>query len=207
MRAMPLPARRATLLAPLALAACANPLSRPFPDKRIFTLEPQRGTTQPPRPRAPLLLMRETQATPGTEARGLVRRLPANRQEVDFWNEFAAPPARLVDAALRRWLAASGTFAAVLDPGSTARADLALETTLTVLRADLADPARPVAQAAIAALVLDLRRERSPPIAQATAERSVALARTGPDEIVAGLTQALAECFTEIEALVRRAAG
>lgn len=201
-----MPTRRLSLLAPLALAACANPLNRPFPDKRIFMLEPRRGSSLPPRPRAPVLLMRETQATPGTELRGLVTRLSGNRQEVDFWNEFAAPPARLVDAALRRWLAESGTVAAVLDPGATARGDLALETTLSVLRADFSDPGRPVAQATLAALVLDLRRERSPPIAQATSERSVALAARGPEAIVAGLSQALAEAFGEIEALVGRAA-
>src|SRR3712207_7059154 len=46
-------------------------------------------------------------------------------------NEWVAPPAELVEEALRRWLTGSGLFSAVTVPGSRARSDLVLETELT----------------------------------------------------------------------------
>ncbi len=200
----PRPTRRALAL-PLAglVAACGNPLSRPYPEKQIFVLRAPRPGPRDPLPRPRLLLMRDVDAAAGVEARGLVTRLDDSRQQTDFWNEFALPPARLVDDQLRRWLDASGAVSAVLDSGSRARADVVLEPTLTALSADATDPQKPAAQVTMAVLLLNAAQ--SPPrlAVQETIAQRVPIANTEPASIVAGMNQALVAIFARIETLLR----
>jgi hypothetical protein len=59
-----------------------------------------------------------------------------------------------VEDQLRRWLSASGLFAAVLAPGSRAHADLVLEGELLTL---IADPVHGVSRAALGVVLLDVR--------------------------------------------------
>jgi ABC-type uncharacterized transport system auxiliary subunit len=197
--------RRSTLLALPTLAACSNPLSRPFPDKQVFVLEASRPGPPTPAARRRTIQVREVAGTTATDPRGLVRRLPDNRQTTDFWNEFAAPPARLVDDALRRWLAASGAVEAVLDSGSRAAAGLVLETTLLALHADLTESASPAAVVGLAVLLLDPARTPPRIAGQASIEQRAPLAGTGAAAIVAGMNVALAACLARVEQLVRAA--
>jgi cholesterol transport system auxiliary component len=198
--------RRCTLLAmPALLAACSNPLSRPFPDKQVFVLDAPRPGAPAPAARRRSIQVREVAGTTATDPRGLVRRLPGNRQDTDFWNEFAAPPARLVDDSLRRWLAASGAVDAVLDAGSRASAGLVLETTLLALHADLTDAARPAAHVSLAVLLLDPARTPPRIAGQAMIEERAPIAGTGAGAIVAGMNAALAACLARVEQVVRAA--
>lgn len=204
---IPSPARRALLVALAGSAAACNPLSRPFPDKQIFALEVPRPPPPRPAPRPRILLMRDVVSAPATEARGLVSRLPGSRQQTDFWNEFALPPARLVDDQLRRWLEASGAVRAVLDAGSQAPAGLVLEATLLDLFADLTDPRAPAAQVSLAILLLGTVRTPERVLSQATLSERSPLAATDPQTIVAGMNRALAAVFGRVEATLRTLPG
>lgn len=196
--------RRTTLLGlPMAVAACAGPFNRPFPDKTIFVLQVPRPGPRQPAPRARPLLLRETAAASNAEARGLVTRLPDGRQQTDFWNEFALPPARLVDDQLRRWLEESGAASAVLGPGSLGQAGVALEVTLLALHADLAERARPTAVASLSFLLLNTARNPPGLITQAMLVERVPLQATDPAAIVAGMNSAFAVMFAEIERRLR----
>jgi len=206
---MSMPRTRRTALLALAagLPACGSTFNRPFPDKTIFILQvPRPGPRQPglrPRP----LLVRDVAAAANAEARGLVTRLPDGRQQTDFWNEFALPPARLVDDQLRRWLEESGAASAVLDPGSLGQAGTALEVTLLALYADLADRARPTAVASLSFLLLNASRQPPALITQAMLTERVPLQSADPAAIVAGMNVAFASMFAEIERRVRAVAG
>jgi cholesterol transport system auxiliary component len=193
---MPFPSRRAALLALAGgLSGCASPFSRPFPDKTIFVLQvPRPGPRQPaPRPRG--VLVRDVTAASNAEARGLVTRLPDGRQQTDFWNEFALPPARLVDDQLRRWLEESGAVSA------------ALEVTLLALYADLADRARPAVVVSLSFLLLNTQRTPPGLITQAMLSERVPIQATDPAAIVAGMNAALATMFAEIERRMRAIPG
>ena len=201
---MPSPLRRRALLALAGgLAGCASPCSRPFPDKTLFVLQVPRAGPRQPSPRPRPLLMRDVAAAANAEARGLVTRLPDGRQQTDFWNEFALPPARLVDDQLRRWLEQSGAVSAVLDPGSLGQASVVLEVTLLALYADLTDRARPAAVAGLSFLLLNASRQPPSLIAQAMLTERVPLQSTEPAAIVAGMNAAVASMFAEIERRVR----
>jgi ABC-type uncharacterized transport system auxiliary subunit len=132
-----------------------------------------------------------------------VTRLPDGQQRSDFWNEFAAPPAALVDDALRRWLTDSGAAAAVLAPGTRARAELAIEPVLTELYAD-ASGSTPVARLALSALFLGLDREPPRILLQRSYAHGAPLAGTAPSAIAAGLNQALSVVLTQLEGDLRR---
>lgn len=197
--------RRSLLLAAPALAAgCDNPLSRPFPEKALFVLDVRRPQRLAPNPRGRVLVLRTVTPAPGAELRGVVTRLPGGQQRADFWNEFFAPPAALVQDQLRTWLADSGLFAAVVDPGTRATPSLALEPALNGLFAD-ASVAPPVARAQLQTLLLGL--DRTPPrvLAKGEHDRAAQLASLEPAAIVAGLNVALAAVFAEIEASLRAA--
>jgi cholesterol transport system auxiliary component len=198
--------RRAALLAAPALAAgCANPLSRPFADKTLFVLDVRRPQRLPPNPRGRVLVLRTVTPAPGVELRGLVTRLAGGQQRADFWNEFFAPPAALVQDQLRSWLADAGLFSAVVDQGTRATPTLALEPVLAGLFAD-ASVSPPQARAQMQALLLGL--DRTPPrvLAKGDHDRAAQITSLEPSAIVAGLNVALAAVFAEIEASLRAVA-
>jgi cholesterol transport system auxiliary component len=195
--------RRRALLVGLAVAACSNPLSRPYPEKQLFLLEARRTGSAPRAARGKIVLVRDVQSTPGTESRSLVTRLPGGQQRSDFWNEFFAPPAAMVDDALRRWLTDSGAAAAVLAPGSRARADIAIEATLTALFGDGTDAAAPRARVGLAVLFLGVDRDPARILGQATIDEATPIASLAPEAVTAGLNTALATALSRVEATLR----
>ncbi|MCS6854209.1 MAG: ABC-type transport auxiliary lipoprotein family protein [Elioraea sp.] len=199
--------RRTLLAAGLAASACANPLSRPYPEKRLYVLEAKRPTGSSPSGRPRVLLLRAVTAAPGAEGRGLVTRLPGNVQNADFWNEFFAPPADMVHDAMRRWLGESGLFAAVLDPGSRSRADLALETRLIALFGDGTDPRAPSARVHLQTLLLGLERDPPRILARGDYDRRVPIPTLAPEVLAPALSQALALALADLEADLRRVLG
>jgi cholesterol transport system auxiliary component len=202
----PVMRRRALLLAAPALAVgCSNPLSRPFPEKTFFVLDVRRPQRLPPNPRGRVLALRTVTPAPGVELRGLVTRLAGGQQRADFWNEFFAPPASLVQDQLRTWLADSGLFSAVVDQGTRATPALALEPVLNGLFAD-ATVSPPQARAQMQVLLLGL--DRTPPrvLTRGDHDRAAQIASVEPAAIVAGFNVALAAIFAEIEASLRAVA-
>jgi cholesterol transport system auxiliary component len=200
--------RRRGLAAALGLvaAACSNPLSRPYPEKRLYVLDAQRPSTLPAPTRGRTLVVRTVTPAPGVEGRGLITRRPGNVQESDFWNEFFTAPAAMVQDAMRQWLSDAGMFTAVLDQGSRGRADLALESVLVAVLADGTDPAAPVARVHLQTLLLGL--DRTPPriLARGDYDRRVPIASLAAEVVAPGLSQALAMVLADLEADLRRTA-
>lgn len=196
--------RRALVATAALLAACSNPLSRPYAEKRLYVLTAQRNGGLPAPARGRALVVRSVTASPGMEGRGLVTRRPGNVQESDFWNEFFTAPAAMVQDAIRQWLSESGLFTAVLDQGSAGRADLALESVLVAAIGDGTDPAAPVARLHLQTLLLGL--DRTPPriLARGDYDRRVPVPSLAPDAVVEGLSRALALALADLEADLRR---
>ena len=196
-------ARRSFLMLPL-LAGCSVLPNRPYQETKRFALAPERPSRTTPPPNAPVLLVRSLHAAPGLDGRGLRSLTAGGEVATAYWQEWVAPPADLAEEALRRWLLASGRFAAVTQPGSRLRADLVLEGELIRLQAE------PAAGRAVAALaILLLAEPQSGPgeariLAQFTAEGSAPL-RPGLDlrapgsEAAAALSAALGEAFARVE--------
>ncbi len=188
--------RRWLLAAPAMLGGCSILPARPYLEKRSWPLDVRRPETLPPRPGGKVLLVRTLRAAPGLEARGLQLVQGDGSIRTDFYEEWSVPPADAVEDALRRWLAASGLFSAVLAPGSRARADLALEGELQSL---LAMPAQGSSVAALGLVLIDLRPNPVRVLLQADETAGAPLAGTSPQEIAAAGRAAVARLMAEIE--------
>ena len=100
--------RRWLLAGLAALGGCSVLPNAPYPQRREWPLTVRRSPALPPNPGGPVLLVRMMTAAPGLEARGLQWLLPDGSLHVDFYEQWAVPPAHAAEAALRQWLAESG---------------------------------------------------------------------------------------------------
>ena len=137
-----------------------------------------------------VLMVHEVQAGPELATRGLQTLQRDGSLRTAFYEEWAVPPAEGVDDDLRRWLADSGRFAAVLAPGSRVTADVVLDAELVTLHADLGNM---TASAALALVLIDQRPSVARIRLQRTEAASVKLEDVDPPAQVRAQLSALAE--------------
>lgn len=188
--------RRALLAAPVLLGGCSILPSRPYLEKRSWPLDVRRPTSLPQRSGGKVMLVRTLRVAPGLEARGLEIVQGDGSIKTEFYEEWSVPPADAVEDVLRRWLAASGLFAAVLAPGSRARADYALEGELQSL---LATPAQGSTRAALGLVLLDLQPSPVRVLLQADATAEAPLAGSSPPQLAASGRMAVAQLMRVVE--------
>ena len=140
--------------------------------------------------------VRDLRAGPGLDTRGLQTIQPDGSIRTAFYEEWAVPPARGAEDALRGWLGASGIFSAVVSVGSRATASMALEGELTAFWVDLAAK---TAHAAIAFIAIDVRTSGRPTILQATMRATAPVAEPIEGAQVRAQLAALADVFGQIE--------
>jgi cholesterol transport system auxiliary component len=184
------------LLGVAALGGCSLLPQSPYVQRRDWPLDVRRGSVAAPRRRGRVLLVRSIQAGPGLEVRGLQWLQRDGSVHVDFYEQWAVPPAQAAEDDLRQWLVDAGLFSAVVAPGSRLNADFVLEGELDVLVADLNTG---VAQAALALVLLDQRPNPTKVLLQKTETAEVKLAGTDPPAIAAGLKAALADALRQAE--------
>lgn len=205
--------RRAAILATLALPACSVLPDRPYQQTQRFILAPERPpgrpADRPPARRGPVLLLRTLRAAPGLDQRGLRILGARDAVTVDFWSEWTAPPADLVEEALRRWLLASGRFSAITAPGSRLRSDLILEGELTRLQAE---PVQGIARASLSALLLADGTGESRVLSQFLADGTAPLpggpradGRIPASDAAAAMSAALGDALGRLEAALAAA--
>lgn len=180
------------------LAGCGLS-ERPYLEKRDWPLKVTRPETaaRPARGSRRVLLVRGVQAGAGMEARGLAVLQADGSVKTEFYENWSVPPAEGAEASLREWLAASGRFTAVLDPGSRMPADLVLEATLTAL---VADSAKGIARAAMSIVILDQRGGGTRVAGQRMISAEAPLAGTDAPARVAAMRDALARVLEQVEA-------
>jgi len=187
------------LLLPL-LGACSVLPDRPYQDNTRYPLAPVRpagGTRPGPRsgPRSgtgQALLLRTLRAAPGLEQRGLRRLRPDATVEVLPYDEWIAPPADLLEAALRDWLVRARLFSAVTTPGSRLTANVVLEAELTRLDSD-----GRTARAGLAALLL--REGGGRVVAQRAFEAQAPVSGEGAPAAARAIEAAVARLLGDIE--------
>jgi len=192
---------RRALLA-LAVGGCSILPQRPYLEKREWPLLGRRPAVRPARTGGRVLLIRTLSAAPGLEARGFQRLQPDGSVQTDYYEEWSVPPADAAEDSLRRWLADSGLFAAVLAPGSRARADLVLEGQLTGLVAQAN-----VFHASLAMVVIDLHPSPARVLAQAQIARDAPLPNRDAPTVAGAANAALGAMCGAVEARIGRLVG
>src|SRR5690348_9688640 len=189
--------RRWLLATGVALAGCSVLPAQPYLQRRNWPLVVRRSTSLPANPRGRVLLVRDMTAGPGLESNGLQWLQPDGSVHVDFYEQWAVPPAEAVTDVVRHWLADAGLFSAVLASGSRMNADFVLEGELDALIGDLGNDR---ARVALALVLLDQRPGTTKVLLQKTARAEVPLAGSDPPAIVQAVKAALAEVLRETEA-------
>lgn len=190
--------RRFILSAALALVGCSDALTKPYPERRFYTLEARRPNPRARRNRGPVLLVRRFKAGPGYEEAGLMTRLEPLTLRQDFYNQFFVPPATLIEEAVRHWMGDSGLFREVVQLGSHLDPTHALEGALTALFGDFAGPV-PLAVIELQVLVLDVRRAEPDIVLRGDYRKATPLTAGTPDQLVTGWSRGLTEILTEME--------
>ncbi len=190
--------RRVVLAGVLALAGCGLS-ERPYTEKRQWPLLVRRPSAIPPPARGKVLLVRNIGAAPGLGVRGLQSLRADGSLDVDFYEEWAVPPAESVESDLRLWLADSGRFRAVVAPGSRLNADLVLEGTLTAF---LANPPAGTARVTLSVVLLDQRPSPVKILMQRNFTAEERLGSADPPGIVQALRAGLADVLRQVEEAV-----
>jgi cholesterol transport system auxiliary component len=188
--------RRWLLAGGFAMAGCSVLPQQPYVQRRDWPLDVQRTPVLPPRARGRVLLVRSVRAAPGLESRGLQWLQRDGSLHVDFYEQWAVPPAQGVEDDLRQWLGDAGLFRAVLAPGSRLDADLVLEGELNTFQADLGAG---VAHASLALVLLDQRSGAARVLLQRTETAEVPLNGTDPPALVEALKAALVAVLKKAE--------
>jgi cholesterol transport system auxiliary component len=195
--------RRLMLAGASALAGCSLLPQTPYVQRRDWPLDVRLDTAAPPDPRRGVLLVRDVRAGPGLEVRGLQWLQRDGSVHVDFYEQWAVPPAQAVEDDLRQWLADSGQFRAVVAPGSRLNADFVLESELDAFIADLNDG---VGRVALAVVLLDQRKGSTKVLLQQTETGEARLAGSDPPAIAEAMKAALVAMLRRTEAEVAAAA-
>ena len=191
------------LAATLMLSAC---LAQPHPQKNIFSLSPILDEAQAPRPvKRRTLLVGTASAAAGFDNRALVYRVGPDQFESDFYNEFLAPPPRLlVDLATQYLDARNAKVRAVKTPGLTL-ADFGLETYLESLYGDFTVN-QPQAVVKVKYTLNDLRGARPRILLDKTYQAERPFGDRSPAGLVAALNDGLDQILAELNRDIEKAA-
>jgi cholesterol transport system auxiliary component len=188
--------RRLALATILATAGCSLLPGRPYVERRDWPLVVRRPVTLPPRASGKILLVRTVTASPELGTRGLQWLEQDGSVHVDYYEQWAVPPAQAVDDDLRQWLAASGLYAAVLAPGSRLTANLVLESQLETFIADVPSG---MARASLAVVLLDQQPNTAKVLLQRTITAETKLPGANVPDLVDALRAALREVLQQTE--------
>lgn len=157
-----------------------------------------------PAPRG-VLLVRPFKVATAFDSRAFVVRRSDAEYVTDAYHAFLVPPGSMLTDLTAAWARSLGVFATVTTGGSQLTATHALEGEITECYADYRDPGAP--KAVIAGqfrLLHPLMGGVSPVLWQWVGRGDVVIPKAGPDALVAGWEQGLAEWFRGLERMLRQ---
>jgi|tagenome__1003787_1003787.scaffolds.fasta_scaffold20300282_1 ABC-type uncharacterized transport system auxiliary subunit len=194
--------RRWLVACSLSLAGCSLLPQTPYVQQRAWPLDVERSAVAPHKARGRVLLVRSVRAAPGLQDRGLQWLQRDGSVHVDYYEQWAVPPAQAVENDLRQWLMDSGLFAAVVAPGSRLNADYVIEGELETF---IADPNAGLVHVSLALVLLDQRQGSTKVLLQRTESADVKLSASDAPAIAEAMRAAIVEVLRRTEADVARA--
>lgn len=196
--------RRLLLASAGMVAACSVLPQAKYVQRTLWPLTVRRPQALPPRAHGKVLMVRDLQPAPGLEQQGLQWKLPDGSLHVDFYNQWAVPPAQGITDDLRRWLGDSGLFAAVVGAASGVAPDLTLEGELTTLSAD---PQAKLSHAAVVLVLTDQHAISSRILMQRTVAAEAPMTADTPAGVAAATLEAVRMMLQDVEIALRNAVG
>jgi cholesterol transport system auxiliary component len=125
-------------------------------NQRSFVLETSRNSPQQKTSRDVILDVKNFSIDTTFSTKSLVYRKGQSEYETDFYNQFLVKPDDMITEKTRSWLAESGLFKWVLEPGSYTDATHVLEGNITTLYGDFRDDSLPKASMKIRVFLVKL---------------------------------------------------
>ena len=178
---------------------CSGCVSSHSYSKRQFVIEAARPAQPVGQRHDVVLAVRGFTIDPVCDSRGLLYRKGESEYESDFYNEFLVAPQALISSQTRNWLAQSGVFKTVLEPGSLIQATHVLEGNVLALYGDFRGQSLP--QAVMQVRVFLVANTGSQPQVIFTRDyRASHRAETQTaDALVAAMDHCLAQVLSELE--------
>ena len=196
-----------SLLYVMAIMVClVGCVSQPNPEKNFFILTVPQAASDINNPARRTLLVGTASAASGYDNQGLVYRVGPDKYQQDFYNDFMAPPARLLMDMATQYLDARNTKLRVVRTPGLILADFGLETYLENIYGDYTvEP--PQAVFNIRFILNDLRGESPRVVFDNNYQRKIPIMGKGPASLVEalnnGLVEVMAELNHEVEQSVR----
>lgn len=192
---------RSGLLAVLMLTSigCLNvKLDREFPERRAYMLQVERAANRAEAPIFGTVEMRRFRSTASYDEPGFVYRASDGSYEVDFYNEFFIPPSQMVQEELGEWLATSGLFESVVEPGSRITPEYYLEGNLVSMYGDYT-PEGPAEAVIELGLLLLTDGETKRPVFQKNYTERVPMRDDSPRALVDAWSEGLEQILQKFE--------
>lgn len=192
--------RLAACLALGLISACTVGcgLSRPYPEKALFALDPGQApkAARPVSPAA--VLIRSVYVASPFDAQTFFYKRAGSQYELDYYNGFVAAPGQLLTGTLLNWMGQSGLFAAAVESGSRMTAAYVLEANVTQMYGDYSDPKAPKARLAATFFLLDTRPVDAVIIFQKSYQASAPISPATPAAMAAAASAAYRSILVEL---------
>ena len=192
--------RAAACLALGLITACAVGcgMSRPYPEKALFALDPGQAP-QAARPASPAtVLIRSVYVASPFDAQTFFYKRGGLQYELDYYNGFVAAPEQLLTGSLLMWMGQSGLFAATVESGSRMTAPYVLEANVTEMYGDYSDAKAPKARMAASFFLLDVRPVDAVIVFQKSYHASAPINGVGPGAVAAAINAAYRSILVEL---------
>jgi cholesterol transport system auxiliary component len=186
----------ALLLLALLGSGC---LGRRSYSKHQFVLAAARPAQPPGQTRNIVVAVRAFTVDPTYDSRGLLYRKGESEYQSDFYHEFLIAPQALITSQTRNWLAQSGLFQTVLEPGSLLDATHVLEGSVLALYGDLRGQDLPQAVLQIRFFLIATQDSKFQVVFTRDYRASCPAREKTADALVAAQDQCLAQILTELE--------
>lgn len=190
-----------TLICILILAfvatACVKLGGQPL-DKKYYRISPQRTAEPATTSSNSVLKVRRVTVSQLYDTRELVYQINSGRIESDFYNMFFVQPGDMLTTELRKWLASTGQFAHIIEPGSMVIPNLTLEAAVNSLYGDYSTD-EPAAVVAIQFFLVDENTATNEIVFSKSYTKRVPLSKPDPQELVEAMNTGVQEIFTQLE--------
>jgi cholesterol transport system auxiliary component len=187
----------------LLLSAGCVDLSRPALAKHYYLLDTSPKAVDAPPAHASAIRVTGVEVAAPFSERTMVYRLDQDRYESDFYNEYFVAPRAMVTSQLVEWLTVRRVFTTTLPPSSTLDAPYAIEGQVTALYGDLRDKAKTAAVFGMQVFVTESGNPDKRIVLERACVQQVPVPDRSADAMSKGLSQALQQCFVELEADLR----
>lgn len=181
----------------LAATACVKLGGQPV-EKKYYRITPVRADQPATAKNDIVLKVRRMTISDLYSTRELVYQMGGGRIESDFYNMYFVVPNNMLTTELRQWLAASGRFEHIVEPGSMVVPTLTLEGVINELYGDYTAD-QPAAVVSMQFFLVDESTAENVIVFSRDYTQRITLQQPDPERLVRAMTEGVQAIYTQLE--------